>query len=44
MLVMPNVNHGFAGRDSASAAVGWMADRFAGRTAPSDCEAQVNRW
>jgi acetyl esterase/lipase len=37
MLVMPNVNHGFAGRDSASAAVGWMADRFAGRAAPNDC-------
>jgi acetyl esterase/lipase len=37
MLVMPNVNHGFAGRDSASAAVGWMADRFAGRAAPDDC-------
>jgi acetyl esterase/lipase len=37
MLVMPNVNHGFAGRDSAGAAVGWMADRFAGRPAPSDC-------
>jgi alpha-beta hydrolase superfamily lysophospholipase len=37
MLVMPNVNHGFAGRDSAGAAVSWMADRFAGRPAPSDC-------
>ena len=39
MLVMPNVNHGFAGRDSAGAAVGWIADRFAGRPAPSDCGA-----
>jgi hypothetical protein len=38
MLVMPNVNHGFAGRDSAGAAVGWIADRFAGRPAPSDCQ------
>ena len=37
MLVMPNVSHGFAGRDSASAAVSWMADRFAGRAPPSDC-------
>jgi acetyl esterase/lipase len=37
MLVMPNVSHGFAGRDSADAAVSWMADRFAGRPAPSDC-------
>jgi acetyl esterase/lipase len=37
MLVMPNVNHGFAGRDSAGAAVDWIADRFAGRPAPNDC-------
>jgi acetyl esterase/lipase len=37
MLVMPNVSHGFAGRDGADAAVSWMADRFAGRPAPSDC-------
>jgi hypothetical protein len=37
MLEMPDVNHGFAGRDSADAAVAWMADRFAGRPAPSDC-------
>jgi len=37
MLVMPNVNHGFAGRESADEAVSWMADRFAGRPAPSDC-------
>ena len=37
MLVMPNVGHGFAGRDSAAAAVSWMTDRFAGRPAPSDC-------
>jgi acetyl esterase/lipase len=37
MLVMPNVNHGFAGRDSASAAVGWITDRFAGQAAPNDC-------
>jgi acetyl esterase/lipase len=37
MLEMPNVSHGFAGRDSADAAVAWMADRFAGRPAPSNC-------
>jgi acetyl esterase/lipase len=37
MLVMPNVSHGFAGKDSAAEAVAWMADRFAGRPAPSDC-------
>jgi acetyl esterase/lipase len=37
MLIMPNVNHGLAGRDSAGAVVGWIGDRFAGRAAPSDC-------
>jgi acetyl esterase/lipase len=34
---MPSVNHGFAARNSASAAVQWMADRFAGAGPPSDC-------
>ena len=37
MLDLPNVSHGFAGYDSADAAVGWIADRFGGRTNPSDC-------
>jgi acetyl esterase/lipase len=37
MLVMPNVSHGFAGRDAAGDAVNWIADRFAGRPAPTDC-------
>ena len=37
MLDMPNVSHGFAGYDSADAAVGWIADRFAGRADPNDC-------
>lgn len=37
-LTMPNVGHGFAGRDSADAATAWMADRFAGIAAPSSCE------
>ncbi len=36
-LTMPNVGHGFAGHDSADAATAWMADRFAGRPAPSSC-------
>jgi acetyl esterase/lipase len=40
MLVMPNVSHGFAGADSAAAAVAWMVDRFAARPAPSDCGAK----
>ena len=37
MLLLPKVNHGFIGRDSAGAAVDWMADRFAGAPAPDDC-------
>ncbi len=36
-LMMPNVGHGFAGRDSANAATAWMVDRFAGDPAPSSC-------
>ena len=37
MLIMPGVSHGFAGRDAADDAVTWITDRFAGRSAPSDC-------
>jgi acetyl esterase/lipase len=37
MLRLPGVGHGFAGRDSADAAAAWMAERFAGMAAPSDC-------
>ncbi len=37
MIALPNVNHGFIGRDSAPSAVEWMMDRFAGFPAPSDC-------
>ena len=36
-LALPGVGHGFAGRDSAAAAVEWMAARFAQAPAPSDC-------
>jgi pimeloyl-ACP methyl ester carboxylesterase len=36
-LDLPNASHGFAGYDSADAAVGWMADRFAGQANPNDC-------
>lgn len=38
-VFMPTVNHGFAARNSASAAVQWMADRFAGVAPPNDCNA-----
>jgi alpha-beta hydrolase superfamily lysophospholipase len=37
MLMMPNVSHGFAGRDAADDAVNWIADRFAGQPVPNDC-------
>jgi alpha-beta hydrolase superfamily lysophospholipase len=37
MLIMPNVSHGFAGRDAADDAVKWIADRFAARPVPNDC-------
>jgi acetyl esterase/lipase len=37
MVVVPKVNHAFIGRDSAAAAVDWMADRFAGEQPPTDC-------
>ena len=37
MVVLPDANHGFIARDSATAAVEWLADRFAGVPAPSDC-------
>jgi acetyl esterase/lipase len=37
LLVLPGVNHGFIGRDSAGAAVDWMAGRFANAPPPSDC-------
>ena len=37
LLMMPKVSHGFAGRDSADAAVDWMSDRFIGHAPPDDC-------
>jgi acetyl esterase/lipase len=37
MLVMPGVNHGFIGYDSANEAADWMAERFKGGAPPSDC-------
>jgi pimeloyl-ACP methyl ester carboxylesterase len=37
MVWLPNEGHGFAGRDSANAAVDWMMARFAGEPAPDDC-------
>jgi acetyl esterase/lipase len=35
---LPGVTHTFAARDSASAALAWMTDRFRGVPAHSDCE------
>jgi acetyl esterase/lipase len=37
LVMLPGVNHGFAARDGAAAAVDWIADRFAGLPVPSDC-------
>lgn len=37
LMVLPGVGHGFAARDSAAAAVEWMAARFAGSRPPNDC-------
>jgi acetyl esterase/lipase len=38
-VVLPGVGHGSAARDSAKAAVEWIAGRFAGAAAPNDCGA-----
>jgi acetyl esterase/lipase len=37
LLIMPGVGHGLAAHNSATAAVDWMGDRFAGAAAPDDC-------
>lgn len=37
MLILPNVGHIWIGYDSAAAAVQWVAERFAGRPAPTNC-------
>lgn len=36
-VFVDGAGHGFIARDTAAAAVRWMADRFAGRTPPSTC-------
>jgi acetyl esterase/lipase len=36
---IPNVGHGFVAFEASDAAVAWIADRFAGRRAPSNCGA-----
>ena len=38
LMLMDGVGHGLAAHDSANAAVAWMADRFAGYSAPNDCD------
>ena len=37
MLSLPGVGHGSIARDSASRAVAWISDRFAGAAVPNDC-------
>ena len=39
-VLMPGVIHAFAARQSATAAVAWIADRFNGAPAPSSCSVQ----
>ena len=34
---LPGIGHGVVARNSANAAVDWMADRFAGHASPDDC-------
>jgi acetyl esterase/lipase len=36
-MIVPNAGHAWIARTSASAAAAWMADRFAGAPAPTDC-------
>jgi acetyl esterase/lipase len=36
-MIVPNAGHAWIARTSASTAAAWMADRFAGRPAPSSC-------
>ena len=40
--ILSGVSHAFIARDSAAAAVSWMDDRFAGKTAPTDCGKALN--
>jgi acetyl esterase/lipase len=40
VVMLPGVDHGFIARDSANDAANWMAGRFAGDAAPSDCSRQ----
>jgi acetyl esterase/lipase len=39
LMLMPGVGHGTAAMKSTLAAVGWIADRFAGDPPPDDCPA-----
>lgn len=36
-LALPGVDHARSARDSSGETLAWIADRFAGKTAPSDC-------
>jgi pimeloyl-ACP methyl ester carboxylesterase len=37
MMILPNIGHGRAAQASTMAVVRWLADRFSGEAAPSDC-------
>jgi pimeloyl-ACP methyl ester carboxylesterase len=38
-VLLPGVGHAFIARDLAGEAIAWMADRFAGLPAPTNCAA-----
>ncbi len=42
LVLLRDVGHGFIARDTVSEAVKWVADRFAGRPAPTSCASAGN--
>jgi hypothetical protein len=40
-VLMPGIGRAFIARDAADAAVAWMAARFAGEPAPTNCGASL---
>jgi acetyl esterase/lipase len=38
--LLPGVGHAFIARDTANAAVSWIAERFAGKSAPNECDSR----
>jgi acetyl esterase/lipase len=40
MVTIANTGHAFIARDAATAAIGWIGNRFAGQAAPNSCAAR----